>query len=160
MKKTIKTQPSYYAIIPADVRYSDIQPNAKLLYGEITALANKDGYCWATNSYFAELYGVAITTVSEWIKNLTEKGFIRYELDNNTNRIIYLTLREKSKGASGKAEAYPSGKAEYNNTRINTTIKTIAFSEFWNIYPKKVDKKKSEAKWNRLPITTQSTLLS
>ena len=34
-----KVNPSYYAIIPASVRYSDIIPNAKLLFGEITALA-------------------------------------------------------------------------------------------------------------------------
>ena len=29
--------PNYYAIIPANVRYADLKPNAKLLYGEITA---------------------------------------------------------------------------------------------------------------------------
>ena len=56
--------PNYYAIIPAGVRYSAIKPNAKLLYGEITALANKKGYCFATNKYFAELYSVNKNTIS------------------------------------------------------------------------------------------------
>ena len=37
----MKEKPRYYAIIPANVRYSDLKPNAKLLYGEITALSNK-----------------------------------------------------------------------------------------------------------------------
>ncbi|HBI1964003.1 TPA: helix-turn-helix domain-containing protein, partial [Enterococcus faecalis] len=49
----------YYAIIPAIVRYDNhLNGNAKLLYGELTALANEKGYCWATNQYFANLYNV------------------------------------------------------------------------------------------------------
>ena len=60
--------PGYYAIIPATVRYDDrLTPNAKLLYGEITALSNKEGYCWAGNAYFANLYGVTKTSISTWI---------------------------------------------------------------------------------------------
>ena len=67
----------YYAIIPANVRYDDsLTPNAKLLYGEITALCNERGYCWATNGYFAELYNVSKVSVSKWIGNLKDAGYI------------------------------------------------------------------------------------
>lgn len=101
---------SYYAIIPADVRYDkNLTANAKLLYAEITALTNEKGYCWASNSYFAELYGVSKRSISAWIKNLEEQGYIYtkniYEegSKNIKCRYIYLnnspnTYREKLPG--------------------------------------------------------------
>lgn len=68
---------SYYAIIPANVRYDkELTPNAKLLYGEITALTNEKGYCWATNAYFAELYSTTNRSVSKWISQLESRGYI------------------------------------------------------------------------------------
>ena len=68
---------SYYAIIPANVRYDEsLPPNAKLLYGEITALCNAEGYCWASNKYFADLYGVADRTIRRWINALKNNGYI------------------------------------------------------------------------------------
>ena len=72
-----KNQKSYYAIIPADIRYNqNICANAKLLYGEITALCNEKGFCWASNQYFADLYQVNKKSISRWIKQLEETGKI------------------------------------------------------------------------------------
>ena len=69
---------SYYAIIPANIRYDDdLTPNAKLMYGEITALSNEQGYCYGTNKYFANLYTVSTVSVSNWIKQLNDKEYIR-----------------------------------------------------------------------------------
>lgn len=84
---------SYYAIIPANVRYDkDLPANAKLLYGEITALCNEKGYCWASNSYFAELYGVKIETISRWISKLKNKGYIDVSLDKEKGNKRYISL--------------------------------------------------------------------
>lgn len=72
---------SYYAIIPANIRYDkNITPNAKLLYGEITALCNEKGYCWATNEYFSKLYGVSKQSISKWIKSLKDNNYISVEM--------------------------------------------------------------------------------
>ena len=45
-------QPSYYAIIPSEVRYcEELKYPERLMYGEITALAGKEGYCFAKKIY-------------------------------------------------------------------------------------------------------------
>ena len=88
-----KITPGYYAIIPADVRYAkNLNANAKLLYGEITALCNKEGYCWASNTYFAELYGCTPQSISNWIQELVSQDFIRTENfpERGNLRHIYL----------------------------------------------------------------------
>jgi len=80
---------SYYAIIPATVRYSKmLKANEKLLYGEITSLSNKNGYCYAQNRYFADLYNVSIETVSRWLSNLQKCGFIKMEVKRNENKEV------------------------------------------------------------------------
>ena len=127
MKSKLATpeKPNYYAIIPANVRYSSLKPNAKLLYGEITALSNKLGYCFASNNYFAELYGVSKNTVSRWVSDLKKLGFITIQIERNSNKEItkriigidekvYTTIDEKVKG---------------NNTRTNTTSNNISIKE-------------------------------
>ena len=84
-----KEQPNYYAIIPATVRYyNNLKSAEKLLYGEITALANKNGYCYAKNKYFADLYNVTAVSVSRWISHLQEHGYIETEIIRNKNKEI------------------------------------------------------------------------
>ena len=66
-------KPNYYAILSAEVRYSDITPNAKLLYAEITAFCNMNGECFASNRYFSELYGKSKVTISNWIRDIERR---------------------------------------------------------------------------------------
>lgn len=81
--------PSYYSILTAEVRYcKEIPANAKLLYSEITALTNAYGFCFASNNYFAERYGVTPQAVSKWINILENKGFIKLEYEYGENKQI------------------------------------------------------------------------
>lgn len=128
---------NYYAIIPANVRYDkDLTPNAKLLYGELTALSNEKGYCWASNSYFSELYGVSKKTVSNWIASLDEKGFVKSEMIYKENskeikeRRLYINPIENNFATYGRKFPNPmennfytpmEKKVKDNNTSFNNT---------------------------------------
>ena len=80
--------PSYYAIIPAEVRYDKrLRANEKLMYGEITCLTQKEGYCYASNNYFASLYDVTPQAVSQWVSNLEKAGYIKLEYVYNGKEI-------------------------------------------------------------------------
>lgn len=107
-------QRNYYAILPAKVRYDkNITPNAKLLYAEITALCNDRGYCWAGNAYFAELYGVTKTSISNWISSLQKHGYIDVQL-------IY---KENSKEIQSRHISIENNIPTQNN--LNTYTKNI-----------------------------------
>ena len=72
------TKPNYYAVIPAEVRYSKkLTPNAKLLYAEITALCNMNGKCTASTDYFCRLYEVSRVSIQKWLKNLEDNNYIK-----------------------------------------------------------------------------------
>ena len=68
----------------------------QVLYGEITSLLTKEGYCFASNRYFADLYGVIPGTISRWISHLERLNFIKVVLIRNEKkqiiqRRIYIT---------------------------------------------------------------------
>ena len=125
----------YYAIIPANVRYDQRLPaNAKLLYGEITALSNEKGYCWAGNDYFSVLYGVSKTSVSKWVSALRDAGYINVQVQykEGTKQILhrYITLvndpiEEKLMTPIRKVKDPIEEKLIDNNTSNNTNNNTM-----------------------------------
>jgi len=131
-------RPGYYGILPANIRYDkNLKPMEKIMYSELTALSNKNGYCNATNSYFAELYEVSKNTVSLWIGDLEKAGYIKTKLIYETGtkiikeRRIYIsdpitknddTYHEKEVDPITKNDDTPITKnREDNNTSINNT---------------------------------------
>ena len=93
----------YYGILPAEVRYDkELPANAKLLFVEITSLCRLQGYCWATNAYFAELLGATERTVTRWVKILCNKGYcftttktFRWQ-DGTVKKVRYICLSKKA----------------------------------------------------------------
>lgn len=127
-------QKNYYAIIPASIRYdSELTPNAKLMYGELTALSNEKGYCWASNSYFSQLYNVSNVSISKWISQLQKKKYIDIEYIYYKNskqiserRISLIPLKEKlthkEKLIDPIKEKFKDNTILYNNTKNNNIV--------------------------------------
>lgn len=137
----IKTS-TYFGVIPASVRYDKSLPaNAKLLYSELTCLANKEGYCYASNNYFATLYDVDSSTVSKWINKLSKEGYVTLEYIHNGSEVkerrIYIAestskvlkkinttndkvLKKEQEGVEKSPKGYCK-KTKDNNTSNNNT---------------------------------------
>lgn len=97
-------KPSFWAVLPASVRYNEnIGSTAKLLFAEITALSNIEGYCWASNNYFANLYKISITQVSRLIKELEDNGFLKSFVDNKSGNLRKLYPQIINDDISGPA---------------------------------------------------------
>lgn len=75
---------SLYSVIPARVRDDHtLRPNAKLLYGELSALAQSEGYCWAWNARLAETLGISKRTVEDLLRQLRDRGHIQMEVERD-----------------------------------------------------------------------------
>ena len=116
MDENIKS--SYYSILPAVVRYDkDLTANAKLLYGEISALTQKNGICFATNEYFSRLYNLSERAITRLICSLKNKGYIKVEIKNDIDN---KRTRQICLGGIDKNGVNPIDKfVQYNNTSIS-----------------------------------------
>lgn len=161
-----------FAILPAHIRYNkDLTDSEKILFCEITALSNKNGYCYASNKYLSEIYGVSIGTISRRVNKLKKKGFISVELikekdsNNIKERRIYPSLdvptgivKVADRGIGkidergiGKVDERGIGRFEevnslsinnLNNNNLNNNKENVLFEKWWKIYPKKTGSKK------------------
>lgn len=140
-------KPNYYAVIPANVRYDkELSDKAKLLYGEISALSNKSGICWASNEYFSTLYETSTRTITRLIKELSDLGYITLKITEGKSRQICLGGIDKNVQGTLDKNVY------HNNTSINNTSNNITpiyplkenFELFWSAYPKKQNKAKAK----------------
>jgi len=173
----MREKPNYYAILPAQIRYDkNISNFAKILYSELTALSNKEGYCWASNKYFSDLYGVTTKTVSNTINGLKDKGYIviqmQYEGKQIIRRIISIyvntPMEEKVKDTGEeKVKGGIEEKVKDNTTSVNTTSKNIyvrnneEFEEFWKgIKARKINKEKCKNYYRKITdsITCQELI--
>ena len=151
----MEIKPSYYAVVPADVRYDKTLPaNAKLLYAEISSLTNKEGYCWASNNYFADLYGVSKIAISNWISKLVKAGYLESEINkkDGNERKLYLLFANPIKENFNtllKKTLIPI-KENFNTTINNKYNNKTNINTFENTDEKENLKKREEVELNKV----------
>jgi len=123
-------KPNYYAVIPANVRYSKkLTPNAKLLYAEITALCNMNGKCTASTQYFCKLYEVSRGAIQNWLKSLEDNNYIErvliYKQGSKEIKTRYIKLNDK-----GSTQIYTDNtNININNTNLTDNNKKDRFKK-------------------------------
>jgi len=73
----MKTEDHNCLYIPVEVRHCpNLQPNAKLLFGEIVSRANEKGEAIFQYDEIPEMFNVKKKAVYYWVDALERKGFI------------------------------------------------------------------------------------
>lgn len=97
----------YMGYIPSYVRHHPhLNATAKLVYAEITANIEQEGYCKKKNSFFGKILNSSPATISACITKLRRFNIIKVVIENEQdtnrfiNRYIMLTLPEISVGVN------------------------------------------------------------
>ena len=106
-------------------------------------MTKKEGYCWASNNYFADVFSVSPQAISKWIKALSDKGYISIEYERKGNQImrrkIYPEVSTKvdrvstkvdegiNKSLIGYQQKFKENNTSINNTSMNNTSKSVRF---------------------------------
>lgn len=127
-----KRRPGIISVLPQRVIFDrQLTASAKVLFAEIIALSETDGYCWASNEYLGKLFDLSETSISRQVAQLVERGYIEcvmVPVKSGSERHIYVTdkpfqLMRNRQGESGegvrKNEDTPLRKNEDTGLRKN-----------------------------------------
>jgi len=89
--KTIINNYIMYYIIPEKIiKDKKISPNSKLLYAVISH-ESFDYMCDKSNRWFSDLFGVDRKSISRWIGQLDESGYIRRKTKISKDEFGYIS---------------------------------------------------------------------
>ena len=98
-----------FICIPESV-YSDkkLKANELVLYGLIYSMSQKDGYCWCSNTGFADRLNTSVRNIARWIAILKNLSYISiiYEYQENTQAIKKRKIYINQKGNDNSVNTY------------------------------------------------------
>ena len=156
---------AFWAVIPATVLDDMSLPaNAKILYGVLSSLMRREGYCWPSNAQLAEAMHCSEDVISRWVAALGKAGHIRIVVEPNRKiggNIRYISpsiqqpLIPETQG--GMSDEYPRGMSDKNPGDIGQTSEIL----YKDGYKKENKKKKKKEKENpQAAFAAASSLLS
>ena len=168
------------------MRYApELPAAAKILYAEISSLTDARGYCFASNAYFMELFGMAERTLQRHLAALVKGGYIRIQDGDGARgrRKIFAGINplarnpDKNDGVPDnpdKNDGVTPTKMTGSNMVINKKEDQIPpkpprgrtakaapdyepeiFKRFWTAYPIGRDKQGAIREWDRLKPSLQ-----
>jgi len=112
-----------YGILPANVRYQEgLSSFAKVIYSEINALSNKNGYCFASNAYFENVFKKSTATISRVLTELQDHGAIKIKDGSGGDAIRKITPCSPSQKLPRSAPQKLSDPLRKNEEQNNTSI--------------------------------------
>jgi hypothetical protein len=85
---------SFWTVIPTVIFEDERVPlRAKKLYGLISSLTQKEGFCWASNNFLSERSKIPLGTVRRYLKLLKKLKYVDYEInkEEGNQRKIWIT---------------------------------------------------------------------
>lgn len=143
-----------------------------------TFMNMEQNVAWPSLARIQHETGYGHATVLKYLAWLDEHGWLERESGNSKKTTRYLTTipnktveqitgdgRSRADLGRSRADLGVGREPTTNNTNINKPMNNmrksaIPFLDFWNQYPKKVDKKRAERTWNRLPIEKQKKAIT
>lgn len=123
---------AFWAVIPATVLDDEELPaNAKILYGVLSSLMRREGYCWATNAQLAEAMHCSEDVITRWVSKLSKRGHIRITIIpdrewGGQRRCVYPAIPEPPSGVvsqgSDKNPTTPGQSSEVQRTEVRDPL--------------------------------------
>ena len=167
------------------LKRKDVSIGAKMIYGRLARYAGKDSYCYPKKKTLADEVGLSVRQLHRYINELVDLKLIHVERKglNRPNKYTFLEhewmqgyfISDKTDMAhqdktdvagqdvtdmahhdvTDVADPYIRESKEKNHLR--DTIHR--FEEFWDLYDKKLERRKCENKWKKLSSDDKESIM-
>lgn len=130
---------NYWVLIPPQIAHDKrLSLQAKYIGGRIYALAQRNGYCFATNQYFGDELRISPRTIQRYINELIDKGHIKRTIVRDKRgkvisrhiTILWQSFDFEHEESHLKPKKKPSKYVNVKETKPYSLMRNIGETEF------------------------------